>query len=832
MSIETLFLYISWIEHLVRMRNIFIGLLLFAPLMVISQINISGKIIDKSTGEPLPFATLTTSENSYTLSSSQGDFHLKCNKLPFEISVSYLGYKSSKITIKSADKKSDILIKLVPKPQSLEAVKIDDEGNIALKIINEAIERKKQNDALERLETFQYKSYSKFKITEDNEAQLASADTADVDFESIFNKAHSFLSEKVSIHQFQRNKGTKETVLANRMTGFKKPVYDVLGIELQSTSLYEKDYVVFNNRYAGPLSDNALKNYYYKVIDTLQGSQPAYVILFQPRRSKKVASLEGVLYLDMESFAIQKAIAEVKGEVNIMVTHDFKFFSEKNIWFPTNQLLTIKPGFGKQKVSLFGGQISVGSLQNSRKDEIANNDFLISETDIYEIELDPDITLKNSTAAISIDPEAINRDEIYWERYRTDTITAKDIYSFAVVDSIVKAQRIERRIDVLQSFSIGYYPLGFFNFDLTYPLKYNNYEGIRTGLGGKTNEKFSEQFRLESYLVYGFRDHRFKYGLGGGILLNKDSRSWLNINYQDDIKEVGSYAYLTDRRVYSLFEPRLVNIDFYYKHKTWSTSLQHRISPKMLTETQVSVSSIDQTGGYTFVDDGVAFSSYKMAESSLSLRWTPFSKYLKTPNGYKEIHDGYPKITAQYTQGFKGFLESNFNYSKIGIKTEYVVNRLNLSQTSFLFEADIASGNIPLTHLFHAYPNAPTKETVLQRFSVAGRRSFETMYFGEFFSDKLVTLQIRHKLPPFRISETIKPELSLINRYAIGDVSNQANHQGVFFNSLKHGYQESGLELNKIFAGFGISLAYRYGAYHLPQFEDNLSFKFTFYLKL
>lgn len=814
------------------MRNLFISLLLLTPLMVISQINIKGKVIDKSTGNSLPFATISTSENSYALTSSEGEFYLQCNTLPLTIFCSYLGYHSDKISITNSDKKLDIIIKLVPKPQNLETVELISKGDIGSIIIKKAIDQKKQNNPPQALKNFSYTSYTKFKITEDNEAKLTSSDTADVDFESIFNKSHSFLSEKVSRHHYQDGKGKREIVLANRMTGFKKPIYDVLGIEFQSSSLYEEDYVIFNNRYAGPLSKNALRNYYYKIIDTLKGDKSAYVILFQPRRSKKVASLEGVLYLDIESLALQKAIAEVKGELNIRVVHDFDFYDKKNIWFPTHQSLTIKSGFGKQKVSLFGGQISVGSLQNNQKNEIANNNFLISETDIYDTNFNPHYTIKNNTAAISIASEAIHRDESYWKKYRTDTITAKDTFSFSVVDSIVKAQKIERRIDILQSFNTGYYPLGFFNLDLTYPLKYNNYEGIRTGLGGKTNEKLSERFRIESYLVYGFNDNRFKYGVGGGVLLHKNSRSWLNINYRDDIKEVGSYAYLTDRRVYSLFEPRLVNIDFYYKHKTWSTSLQHRISPKLLTETQVSVSSIDQTNGYTFIDEDIQFSSYKTAESSLSFRWTPFSKYLKTPHGYKEIYDGYPKITAQYTQGFKGFLESNFNYSKIGIKTEYVVNRLNLSQTSFLLEADIASGNIPLTHLFHAYPNAPTKETVLQRFSVAGRRSFETMYFGEFFSDKLVTLQIRHKLPPFRISESIKPELSLINRYAIGDVRNQASHQGVYFNSLKHGYQESGLELNKIFAGFGISLAYRYGAYHLHQFEDNLSFKFTFYLKL
>lgn len=106
------------------------------------------------------------------------------------------------------------------------------------------------------------------------------------------------------------------------------------------------------------------------------------------------------------------------------------------------------------------------------------------------------------------------------------------------------------------------------------------------------------------------------------------------------------------------------------------------------------------------------------------------------------------------------------------------------------------------------------------------------MYFSEFFSDRLATLQIKHKLRPFKISNSFKPELALISRYAIGDVSNKDKHIGISFKSLQQGYQESGFEINKLFAGFGLSFAYRYGAYHLPKFEDNIAFKFTFYLKL
>ena len=85
---------------------------------------------------------------------------------------------------------------------------------------------------------------------------------------------------------------------------------------------------------------------------------------------------------------------------------------------------------------------------------------------------------------------------------------------------------------------------------------------------------------------------------------------------------------------------------------------------------------------------------------------------------------------------------------------------------------------------------------------------------------------------PFNLGRRLKPEMVFITRYAIGDIKNPEKHLDVDFGSLKHGYTESGFEINKILFGFGTSLTYRYGAYHLPKFEDNIAFKFTFNLEL
>jgi hypothetical protein len=381
-------------------------------------------------------------------------------------------------------------------------------------------------------------------------------------------------------------------------------------------------------------------------------------------------------------------------------------------------------------------------------------------------------------------------------------------------------------------FNTGFYPIGFFDVDLRYLIKYNNYEGIRLGFGGITNDRLSEHFKIGGYAARGFKDEDIKYSAGGSYKLSDTGSTWMNLYYHNDIREIGAFNYLTDDRVYSVFEPRLVNITQFYKYRTWQTNIQHEFTPKILGEFRISRSKIGQIENYLFLKDGITYSSYHTSEAIASIRISPKNKFFTSEDGRVEYFDGFPKISAQITQGVKGISKSDFTYTKFGLKLDYYIKRTDLSSTNFLLEGNYALGDIPLTHLFHAYPNSPTKETILQRFSVAGRRGFETMYFGEFFSDKLVTFQVRHSLRRFNIWKKFKPELVFITRHALGDLENPEEHLGIGFNTLDQLYSESGFELNKLIFGFGLSFAYRYGYYHIDNFEDNISFKFTFYQKL
>jgi hypothetical protein len=374
----------------------------------------------------------------------------------------------------------------------------------------------------------------------------------------------------------------------------------------------------------------------------------------------------------------------------------------------------------------------------------------------------------------------------------------------------------------------GFFPTKYINVDLKYLVKYNQYEGLRTGLGGVTNDRFSEKYRINSYVVYGFRDHRFKYKIGGSFRINESTDTWINLSYTDDLQETGSSTFLTDKRFFSFFEPRLLNIDLFHKHITKAISVEHKFSENLLSELEFATSKIDPTYDYTFNLDDTPFRTFDITSAKLALQWNPFNSSIINKKGVSEEKEGYPKFTLQLSQSFKNNITGDFNFFKTDFRTIHRFIHNKTSYTEATVTTGLAAGNTPLTHLYHAYPNNITKETILQRFSVAGINSFETMFFNEFFSDRFATLQLKHYIKPFKITERYRPQLVLISRMAIGNMQNIERHQNVEFGTLSKGYSEVGFEINRLISAFGLSFAYRYGGYHLPSLADNIAAKFTF----
>ena len=157
---------------------------------------------------------------------------------------------------------------------------------------------------------------------------------------------------------------------------------------------------------------------------------------------------------------------------------------------------------------------------------------------------------------------------------------------------------------------------------------------------------------------------------------------------------------------------------------------------------------------------------------------------------------------------------------------------LSGQKSAVLLQAGIAIGDVPITHLYSIQPNNLNRDAILQRITFAGKNSFETMYFNEFFSNKYASLQLKHTFNKIKLGYKINPEITLVTRMAFGGNNKNNKHLGITYNTMEKGFFESGIECNKLFKGFGLVAFYRYGPYQLARFKDNIALKISYYLDL
>ncbi len=824
-------------------------LVFFFTISLQAQIQFAGIVKDASTNKPLSFATITLRNNTKFITEIDGKFSISTEAEISSFLVSYIGYENIYILIEK--NKPFYTVFLTSKITNFNAVAIANQ-NPVLAIIKKAIDRKDSNNPQKKFNSFQFKSYNKMLvsanpdslkgkidsvfITKNDKKIFKKIDSADFKFKKIISKQHLFLTEKVSQFQFS-NKKLKETILGTKMAGFKQPVYEILGFNLQSFSIYDNHYDLLETKYNSPIANDALRKYNFKLLDTIAiDGRNTYLVYFRNKRKNKSSGLEGTLYIDSENYAIAKAVMRIKSVIDISGIHEFSYIAEQKIWFPVNKTFKIVKGKNDDDIKILGGTIQFDGDINSnlkpRQKVSSDYTYLLSQTDNFDLQYNVPVIIKKSFVGIEIKDNAIKKSESFWQTYRKDSLDVRSQKTYLVLDSIGVKQRIESRVRLGRKIINGYFPIRFFDFDLRKIISFNNYEGFRLGFGGVTNEQFSKKYRAEGYFAYGTKDNNIKYSLGFATRIGKFSNSWIGASYTNDVKEIASTTFSIDKQSFKLYDPRPINISTFYNYKNWKSYLETRIIPKTESIWEFSHTVVEPKFNYIYNLNGRLYNSFTMTTAMVSLQWDPFSDYMQTPTGRIETEKRFPKFTFQYTQTLPKIWNNDFAFGKLDFRTEYEKKYLNGQKTSLLLEAGYAFGDIPLTHLYNTSPNSLLKDKVLERITFAGKNSFETMYFNEFFSSEFAFLQFKHGFNRIGIFKKIKPSVVIVTRMAWGNIKNPEQHIGLDYKTLNNGYFESGIELNQIYNGLGLSGFYRYGPNQLLRFEDNLAIKLSFVLNL
>ena len=826
------------------MKYFYCILLLFS-LSIQAQFQLSGIVKDASSNKPLPFASIYISTGMNTISDVDGKFSITTLAPISEFTISYIGYdKKTTLTEKG---RSFYQISLHQNTNNLQEVIIPRE-NPAVAIIRKVIAKKTQNNPLKKLDSFEFKCYNNLVITANPDSISSKIDTISIlknnikidssnyKFKKTVQKQHLFQTEKVSLYQYNGNQ-LKETILGTKMAGLQQPIYEILGFKLQSFSIYDSNYELFETKYNSPIANDAVKEYKYQLLDSIAiEGRNVYMIHFKNKKKNKATGLEGVLYIDKNTFGVAKAVMRIKGVLDISGTHEFNFIPQKQVWFPSNKIFKIIKGNNNDDLKLLGGTIQFqGDAEKDfqpRKKEASDFVYLLSKSTNFELQLNQPIKIKNGAIALEINKEAINRTDDFWNKYRKDSLDIRSQKTYAVLDSIAIKNQIERKIRIGRRLINGFFPAGPIDLDLRKIFSFNNYEGFRIGIGGTTNDRFSKTIKMEGYSAYGTKDGSFKYSFGTGVQLGEQTNSWLGVSYTDDVREIASTIFSIDKRGFKIYDPRPFNISTFYNFKSWKAFVETKIIPKTESVWEIATSKLEPKFNYTFLLNGKTYANYTMTTAMVSLKWNPFSDYMQTPTGRAEVEKRFPKFTFQFTKSVPKIVSNDFDFGKIDVKTEYEKKHLNGQKTSILIQGGYAFGELPLTHLYSISPNNITKETIMQRITFAGKNSFETMFYNEFFSSEYIHFQLKHGFQKITLFKKVKPSFVFVTRMAWGNLKHPERHLGLDFKTLNKGYFESGIELNQIYKGLGLVGFYRYGPNGLLKFEDNIAVKISYILDL
>lgn len=822
---------------------------LLLSLSVFSQTR-QGVVLDASGAKPLAFASVRCGDE-LVFSDIDGRFVLTQSTGPIQVSLP--GYKTNTVY---AAKAQSVLIRVflafASDAKSERAIRKADS------LIGKAIDSKNANDPQRALTSYRFDAYNKLWITANPDSisgridsvfyfkykdkkVFRKLDSSDYHFKKYISRQHLFLSEKASEFEFDGDV-LKENIQGARMGGFKQPVYEITALRLQSFSVYDKRFEMAQARYYGPLASDAFSDYDYRLQDSIRISgRKLYIVAFSPKKKKGIS---GLLYLDAKTAGVAKATIRFRGVIDITADYSFRFLEERNIWFPEITELTIAKGRYDRPISILGTTLDF-EPESSTADQFTGRsivkkrqkfatDFLFAKSvSWYEApKIGEEIEIRHSWVQTEVSDEAVKRTEDFWQPYSRFGYDIRDRQSYKTLDSIAGKAGLQWKLQLLRRVVYGYIPLGPVDLRFTDLIAYNDYEGVRLGAGGITNEQFSKMVRLDGYVAYGLRDTRMKYSLGGALRLGKFSNSWIGGSYTDDIREIASTQFATDRRKIRIYDGRPFNITTFYSHRSWRGYIESRLIPKTESLWQLVYSDINPLFDYAFLKEGRFLQKYSLATAEVALQWNPFSQFMQTPMGRLETEKGYPRFAIQYSQALAGIFGSDLSFGKLDFRTEYEKLFLGGQKISSLLLGGWAYGDVPITQLYNATPNNPRSGNVLERIRPGGKDGFETMLFNEFFSSRFFSLQVRGTSQRFEITRSIKPSFGVVSRMAYGDIGRPEQHFGIDFKTMDKGFFESGVEINTIYSGLGLGCYYRYGANSLPQAGDNFSIKVSFSLGL
>ncbi len=303
--------------------------ILFSSILYSQTSSLSGNIVNKTTGSPIPFVNIGVEGTYFGTSSNEiGQFKLVLKNGIYNLIFSCVGYKTEIIafTIPSED---EVLINLEPISIELPEVVVNAEENPAYSIIRKAIANKEKNR--EGLLNYHYNFYSKNILKSGKEIIFIEEDIGEG-----FNDLSNDVKEiKTELHHTENISGD---VFKNMDLNFlEKKIIDFTNDSLTLGKF------VFHL----PISKFAFDYYDYQLLEILKsGKRNFYRIKVIPYSDIR-PTFKGEILIDDSTYALTNLDLTLENR-NLMPFTEFKMsiiqnlINHKNFWLPKYYNIDVK----------------------------------------------------------------------------------------------------------------------------------------------------------------------------------------------------------------------------------------------------------------------------------------------------------------------------------------------------------------------------------------------------------------------------------------------------------------------------------------------------------
>src|SRR5690554_6699051 len=521
----------------INLIGIIMGML--SPFFALSQTVVSGKVTDAETGDPIPFANvLLLGTEVGAATDFEGYFYLATEHSPDSVRVSYVGYEPMTRAIRQGETQS-LNFQLLPTAYGLIEIVFQAGENPAYPIIRQVVANKHRHDK-RSLKAYESDNYTKVEIDIDEisdklkQKRVMSKVTSVLDSIKVLTDDEGkrilpvFLSETVSKFYFRdQPKLSKEEILNTRVSGVGitdgTTVSQLTGSVFQEYNFYKNWLTILEKDFVSPIADGWKGFYDYDLTDSVKvGDDSCYVLQVYPLRQQDLA-FSGTIWVNMTDYSLKQVDLSIPKESNINFVDQIKIQQELT---PTSAGPSLP---NKSRVLVKVGKLSPGTAGFFAK-------FYSSSKNIIVDQPRP-TSFFNKAIDLKIDA---SQSESYWKENRHDPLSEQELVVFQMVDTLKNIPVIKFYAESLLFLASGYHPVG--KFDLgpwTGLFNYNNVEGVRLGIGARTNYKFSKKWVFEGYLAYGFADEEIKYDASVTRILERGKWTTVTLSAQREIDQVG-----------------------------------------------------------------------------------------------------------------------------------------------------------------------------------------------------------------------------------------------------------------------------------------------------